>query len=251
MKTTGNTVLITGGATGIGLELARTFLQKNNQVIICGRRKEKLNAASKQYPDLHIMTCDISADKKREELINRVVTQFPKLNILINNAGIQREIDFKEGAKSLYSNGDNEIDINFEAPVHLSALIIPQLLREKESAIINISSGLSFTPIARMPLYCATKAALHSFSLSLRRQLRDTPIRVFEIIPPTVDTELDKGARARRGQTDRGIPASDVASAAMKGIAADEFEITIGQANFLKESSRTDPEGLFQRLNSH
>lgn len=250
MKTTGNTVLITGGATGIGLELAKILLQEKNKIIICGRREEKLNDASRQFPNLHIMTCDVSQDKKREKLISGVITQFPELNILINNAGIQREIDFKQGVKSLY-NGDNEIDINFEAPVHLSALIIPQLLKQKESAIINISSGLGFTPIARMPLYCATKAALHSFSLSLRHQLCETPIKVFEIIPPTVDTELDRGARARRGQTDRGIPASEVAIAALKRIAADEFEITIGQANFLKATSRTDPEGLFQRLNSH
>ncbi len=250
MQTTGNTILITGGGTGIGLALARVFLRENNDVIICGRREQKLLEAKNQFPRLHTRICDVSEANSRKTLVNWTIAHFGNLNILVNNAGIQREIDFKTEADDRIT-GENEIEINLQAPVHLSALFIPHLLKQPEAAIINVSSGLGFVPIARMPVYCATKAALHSFSISLRHQLKDTAIKVFEIIPPTVDTELDKGTRDRRGQTDRGIPPGEVAEATLQGIAGDDFEIAVGQAQFLKNGARNDPEGIFRMLNSH
>jgi uncharacterized oxidoreductase len=249
MHISGNTILITGGATGIGFSLAEALVKKGNEVLICGRREDKLAEAKSKLPGLHTIRCDVSKAEDRECLLHWAVTKFGSLNILINNAGIQREIDFKKGTADLLS-GEDEIEINLQAPVQLSALFIPHLMKQRESAIVNISSGLAFVPVAIMPVYCATKAAIHSFSMSLRHQLRDTSIKVFEIIAPTTDTELDRGARAKRGQVDRGVKPEIVVAAAMEAIEKDNFEISIGQAEFLRDSSRKDPEGIFRRINS-
>jgi uncharacterized oxidoreductase len=248
MRISGNTILITGGATGIGLTLAEAFLRKGNEVIICGRREDRLNKAKNKLSQLRIIRCDVSDPEDRKRLYNWVVKNHKNFNTLINNAGIQKQIDFKKGTIDLQEE-ENEININLQAPVHLSALFIPHLMAQKEAAIVNISSGLAFIPIAIMPLYCATKAAIHSFSLSLRHQLRDTSIKVFEIIPPTTDTELDRGARQRRGQTDRGIKPEIVAKATIEAMDKDDFEVAVGQAQFLRTSSRNDPDGVFQMIN--
>jgi uncharacterized oxidoreductase len=250
MKTKDNTILITGGATGIGLALAEALLKEGNQVIICGRREERLREAKNKLLKLQIKVCDVAGEEHRNDLFEWITTEFPGTNVLINNAGIQRQIDFKKGIEELQA-GEDEIETNLRAPIHLSALFIPHLMKQEEAAIINISSGLGFVPIAIMPVYCATKAATHSFSLSLRHQLKDTPIKVFEIIPPTVDTELDKGARARRGQKDRGIKPEEVAAAALPALATDQYELAVGRAEWLRMESRKEPEQAFQMINSH
>lgn len=156
-------------------------------------------------------------------------------------------IDLKKGVVELLS-GEDEVDVNLKAYIHLSALFIPSFLKQKEAAIINISSGLEFIPLALFPVYCATKAAIHSFSLSLRHQLKDTSVRVFEVIPPTTDTELDHGSREKRDM-ERGIPATEVAKAAMDGLEKDIYEIPVGQAANLRLGSRTNPDELFNRMN--
>lgn len=248
MKTTGNIILITGGATGIGFSLAEVFANAGNEVIICGRRENKLKEAKNKLPQIHTKVCDLSKEKERESLYKWVNAHFKNLNILINNAGIQRMVNLRKGTRDLF-NGEDEIEINLTAPITLSAYFIPLLLKQREAAIINISSGLCFVPIAAMPVYCATKSAIHSFSLSLRHQLRDTSIKVFEIIPPIVDTELDKGARGERGQEDRGIPPFKVAQATLKALENDEYEIAIGMAENLRMESRKNPDQTFQNIN--
>jgi uncharacterized oxidoreductase len=248
VKTAGNTVLITGGATGIGLALTEAFLKKGNAVVICGRREQRLREAKTKFPQVHIRRCNIADAEERKALYAWSTETFPGLNILVNNAGIQRQIDFLKGAEDLLA-GEDEMKTNFQAPIHLSALFIPHLMEQPESAVINVSSGLGFIPLAIMPVYCATKAALHSFSLSLRHQLRETPVKVFEIIPPIVDTELDKGARERRGQKDRGIHPMEVAEATLRGLAQDEYEVAVGKAQFLRMGARSEPERIFQMMN--
>jgi uncharacterized oxidoreductase len=248
MNIEGNTILITGGATGIGFALAEILSKAGNEVVICGRRQHRLLEAQDRLPNIHIKTCDVADAEARTTLFEWAVANFPNLNILVNNAGIQRQIDFLTGTKDLLS-GENEIETNLQAPVYLSALFIPHLMKQSEAAIVNISSGLGFIPLAIMPIYCATKAAVHSFSLSLRHQLRNTTIKVFEIIPPTVDTELDKGARGRRGQEDRGIKPEEVAEATLKALKEDEFEAAVGDAQFLRMGARRDPEGVFHTIN--
>jgi len=249
MNISGNTILITGGGTGIGLALAELFLAKDNKVIVCGRRKSKLLEAKKKFPEINIKTCDITKAAGRKDFFSWISSHFSSINILVNNAGIQKMIDFKKGSKGLASK-ENEITTNFDAPVKLCALFIPHLMKQKESAIINISSGLGFVPLAAVPVYCATKAALHSFSLSLRYQLKDTSIKVFEIIPPMVDTELDQGSREKKGQNDRGIPARDVAVATVTAIENNDYETAVGMAEDLRNGARETPEQIFNMMNN-
>lgn len=199
MKKNDNTVLITGGATGIGFAIAKYYHQSGNTVIICGRRENRLAQAKNQLPGIFTFKSDIANADERKALFDYTFENFPKINILINNAGIQRDIDLTKGLDELI-DGENEININFEAPIYLSALFT-QLLAGKENAtIINISSGLAFMVerASRCPLYCASKAGLHAFSIAQRIQLAPLGIRVVEIIPPMVESELNMESRIKR-----------------------------------------------------
>jgi uncharacterized oxidoreductase len=248
MKISGNTVLITGGATGIGYALAEAFLEAGNEVIICGRRQGKLVEARKKHPGLHIKKCDVTKGKDRKALLEYAKKNFKRLNIFINNAGIQRDIDFTRGAREL-SSDESEIRVNLEAPIVLSALFIPFLMKKDNAYIINISSGLGFVPIASMPVYCATKAALHSFSLSLRHQLLKSGIKVIEVIPPAVDTDLNPRGRAGRGTRSFGVQAGEFVAAVMKELAEDRSEIGYGFTNVMKNASREELDRRFQMMN--
>jgi uncharacterized oxidoreductase len=248
MEISKNTILITGGATGIGFELAKQFIAKDNTVIVCGRRENKLKEAKNLLPSLITKQCDISDIDQRRELFNFCVQQYPNINVIINNAGIQREIDFRKGEKD-YLNGDNETAINLEATFHLTALFTPHFMKQKESAIVNVSSGLGIVPLVIVPIYSATKSALHSFSISLRKQLEATTVKVFEILPPIVDTELDNGARDKRGQTDKGISAEKVATESLNAISKNIYEIPIGIVKVLRIGSRINPKLFLKIIN--
>jgi uncharacterized oxidoreductase len=248
MNIKGNIVLITGGATGIGLSLVKEFVKAGNEVIICGRRLDKLDEAKKIYPAIHTKQFDLSLPYERDALFNWIKKEFADLNILINNAGIQRGIDFRKGIETLKTI-DNEIAINLEAPIQLCAYFIPLLQTQKESAIINITSGLGFIPSVAMPVYSATKAALHSFSVTLRRQLQNTSIKVFEVIPPMVDTDLDKGERKKRGMTYFGISADQTAQEAFLAIQNDEYEFAVGEAKNFQQGAKQNFEEHFDRMN--
>ncbi len=246
MQTSKNTILITGGSTGIGLAMAETFSKAGNEVLICGRRESKLLEAKRQFPKLHTCVCDVSKKSEREELFRWATSEFPRINMLFNNAGIQKEIDFVAGAPGLYDD-ESEIETNLTASIHLAALFIPHFLPQQgECAIVNVTSGLAFIPLKIVPVYCATKAGLHSFSISLRSQLAKTNVRVFEIAPPIVKTELHREAQARK-QSQRGIPAAAVAEAAFKAIKNNRYETIVGEAKTLKGASRLAP-GFFHKL---
>lgn len=165
------------------------------------------------------------------------------------NVGVTFMPPFRKEGTSGLTSGDSEIAINLESVVHLTALFIPHLMRRTEAAVFQVSSGLAFVLMAVVPVYCATKAALHSFSLTLRHQMKDTSVKVFEIIPPIVETELDQGARERRGQTQPGIPPETVAAATLRGMEADQFEIVVGRARFLRLGSRLAPKRFFGLVN--
>ena len=247
MNTKGNTILITGGATGIGLALAKAFVHAGSKVIICGRRENLLAEAKKEVPAIYTRKCDVTNDTERKALYDWVKTDFKDLNILINNAGIQKMADFTTGARELEKAGD-EITTNLSAPIRLAALFTPLLMKQKAAAIFNVSSGLGFVPIAMMPVYCATKAGLHSFTISLRHQLRDTTVKVFEIIPPAVETELGR----EEGETEPGYPgfkAEVVSDAVIEAMAADRYEIPAGDAKGLVEGACKDFHGTFDNLN--
>jgi uncharacterized oxidoreductase len=243
MKTGNNTVLITGGTSGIGLALAEALMRSGNTVLICGRRKDRLEALEARHPRLITKTCDVASASERAALYEWAVDAFPDLNILVNNAGVQLLTDLTQ--ETDLSRVMSEIDINLVAPIHLSSLFAPHLAGQKNAAIVNISSGLAFCPIAHMAVYCATKAALHSFTLSLRHQLKDTPVKVFEIIPPSVDTELGHDRRADKTQTHGGMPVAEFIEGAMEALREDIFEAPIGPAQGL----RAKREELFGAMN--
>ena len=243
MKTSGNTVLITGGGTGIGLALAEELIRRGNEVIICGRHRERLKAAKKRLSDIHVRVCDISVARSRRTLVDWLVSEFRPVNLLVNNAGIQRSLDFLRGSRDL-ADADKEIATNLTAPIHLSALLVPHLMHKKEAAIVNISSGLAFTPLAAVPVYCATKAAIHSFSLCLRHQLRDTSVRIFEIAPPMVATGLS-GNRRRPEDNAYTMSAEAVAVGILDALERNEYEVALGAAGNL----HAQREALFSTMN--
>ena len=250
MKVDGNTVLITGGATGIGFALAQKFVEVGSDVIVCGRRRTKLEAAKRELPNLHVTQCDVAVESERQKLLKWAMTRFPDLNVLVNNAGIQRELDFTSPiVAKRTSPKDDEVTINLAAQIRLCALFTPKLLKKSTAAIVNVSSGLAFVPIAMMPVYCATKAAIHSFTTSLRHQLQTTSIRVFEAVPPTTDTELDASFAGEEEQAYRGISPHEVAEAIVEGLKEDKEEILIGQAQGLYQAALQDPKAIFRKLN--
>lgn len=247
MKTSGNTVLITGGATGIGFALAERFVKLGNNVIICGRRKEKLAEAEKKLPGIHTIVCDISKEIDRKALFERMQSDFKDLNILVNNAGIQRKIDLKVGIDEFLRNDHNEIDINLKSQIYLAVRFTPTLSKQKEAAIINVSSGLGYVPMAMFPIYSATKAAIHSFTMSLRHQLKGTSIKVFEVIPPTVyDTEL-KGNPIEK--TDYSISAAEMADGIINGVGTDQYEIPGGATKRWLTESKAELDQDFRNIN--
>jgi uncharacterized oxidoreductase len=245
MKISGNTILITGGTSGIGLALAEEFLKEGNTVIICGRRTERLAQIKNQHPAIVTKECDLEDEKQREELSAWTVTNYPEFNVLINNAGVQLAIDLTKPTEM--ERIRTEVETNFIAPVHLITLFSTHLKTKADAVIINISSGLAFAPIAFMPIYCATKAAVHSLTLSVRHQFKNTSVKVIEIAPPSTDTELGHERRADKTQTHGGIPIGEFLSEAMEGLKNDVLEIAVGQSKGL----RTKREELFKAMNLH
>jgi uncharacterized oxidoreductase len=231
------TVLVTGGTSGIGLGIAEAFRQANSRVIVCGRNKEKLARVKEKFPDITTIPCDISDTVQRKKLSAEVTGRFPDLDILVNNAGIQRYIDLKKGYDELKS-GEDEIAINFTAPVELTALFIGHLMKKPAAAIINVSSGLGFMPMSSTPIYNATKAALHTYSLVLRQQLKGTPIKVIEIVPPMVDTSLNKEGRDAAKVKFRGISLAEYIPTVIKGLENDVEMIFHGDGDKIMTEPR-------------
>lgn len=243
METAGNTVLITGGTSGIGRAFAEQFAARGSRVIICGRRKDRLAEIEQRTPGIVGHPCDLSRAADREELARWALAEYPELNVLINNAGIQLAADLTKPVA--VERLEEEVGINLVAPIHLASLLTGNFASKKRAAIINVSSGLAFVPIAFMPVYCATKAAVHSFTVSLRRQLRDTSVSVFEIAPPSVDTELGHQHRPDKSRSHGGMPVAEFIEAAMTAIENDTLEAPIGPAAEMREN----PGQAFARMN--
>ncbi|MEY8743022.1 SDR family oxidoreductase [Bacillales bacterium AN1005] len=224
MKLSGNTILITGGSAGIGLAFAERFLKAGNKVIITGRRENVLQNAKKKYPELITYVSDLNNESDRLSLFNWVSENHPEVNVLVNNAGIQQRFNvLKADAKTNWSYFNNELTTNIEAPFHLCMLFAPFFSEKENAAIINVTSGLAFTPFAIAPIYSATKAALHSFTVSMRHQLSDTSVEVIEVAPPAVNTDLG-GA----GLHTHGEPLDEFADGIFKGLEEGKLEIGYG-----------------------
>ncbi len=193
MKSSGNTILITGGGTGIGRALAEALHALGNEVIIAGRRKEALDAATTANPGMASMVLDVEDPAAIKAFAAQVTAAHPRLNVLINNAGIMRPEDLRKGETA---DAEAMIATNLLGPIRLIAALLPALQKQAHATIINVSSGLSFVPLALTPTYSATKAALHSYSQSLRHQLKGTTTEVIELVPPGVQTDLMSGQAA-------------------------------------------------------
>lgn len=245
MKLTGKTILITGGSSGIGYELAKQLLTKGNVVIITGRNQQSLDRAAAQLPGLHTYRSDVSDSDGIRSLYEAVTQQFPNLDTLVNNAGIMRALKLQED-RSLDDVTD-EIDIDLSGPIRMVQQFMPHLRRRPGSAIINVSSGLAFVPFPISPIYSAAKAAIHAYTRCLRVQLKATDITVIEIAPPLTETPLLSGfADTMKGQ--KGMAVDVLVRRSIAGVEAGRVEIRPGQSNILKIASRVAPEFIFRQL---
>lgn len=188
MEISGNTILVTGGGTGIGRELAREFHEAGNKVIIAGRRSDILDAVAAEHPGMIAMSLDIGDGQAIAGFAERIVADCSQLNVIVNNAGVMAGED-----KIDLAVAEAIIATNLLGPLRLTSALLPHLLAQPRAAIVNVSSALAFVPFVQTPTYCASKAALHSWTVSLRAQLRNTAVEVIEIIPPAVQTELQPG----------------------------------------------------------
>jgi len=239
MNLSNNKILITGGASGIGLGLTERFIQDKNTVIICGRREDVLNEVAEKFPSVITKVCDLSVETERLALYEWVSENHPDLNVLVNNAGIQNWMNVDD--EDFYQKADAEVTTNILAPVHLTNLFTGLA---SLNAIINVTSGLSFVQLAKVPVYCATKAFFHSFTQSLRYQLKSKNIEVIEMIPPALNTDLG-GKGLHDGQPE----VSDFIQSVFEQMKAGKDELTFG---FSEVMANADPEiikATFNRMN--
>jgi uncharacterized oxidoreductase len=234
MKLSGNTVLITGGSSGIGLALCKKFLVEENRVLIIGRNREKLADIKRQLREIDTLHCDLSQSDSLAELLQYIERDYPELNILINNAGVQYNYHFMSEPEFIRKT-EYEIATNFTAPVKLTGSLLPILQKKSNAAIVNISSGLFLAPKKSASVYCATKAAMHIYTKTLRYQLEDSGIKVFEIIPSLVDTPMTQG----RGKSK--ISGEQLAEEFFRNFRNDKYESYIGKTKILRFLSRFFP----------
>ncbi len=232
MKLSNNKILITGGSSGIGLAMAIRLKELNNYIIITGRDQQKLESMADRY-GLDFYRCDLAKTRDLQALIEAVKDQHPDINILINNAGIQYNYYMEEGVP--FEMIDYELEVNLGAVIKMCAAFVPLLLGTRESAIVNISSGLALSPKKSAPVYCASKAGVHMFTKGLRYQLEGTNLKIFEVLPPVVDTPMTEG----RGRDK--ISPEQLVSEFISGLEKNKFEMNIGKVKLLKMMHRISP----------
>lgn len=248
MKLSGNTILITGGTSGIGFELATQLSRHNNTVIVTGCDSSKLREVQQKLLGVHVYQSDVSDPAAIASLYQRVTTDFPDLNVLINNAGIMRMMSLN-GQNGLQDIG-REIEIDLLGPVRMVEQFLPFLTTKRHAAIVNSSSGLAFLPLPSAPIYCAAKAGIHSYTQSLRVQLQNTNVEVFELAPPPTSTPLmdNFGSDTFNSRT-RGVMKVDkMVQVALRGLENDTYEIRPGTSNVLKVMSRLAPNFMLKQL---
>jgi uncharacterized oxidoreductase len=239
MKLSGNKILITGGASGIGLGLAERFINENNAVIICGRREEALKEVAAKFPSVITRACDLSIEEERTSLYEWVSANHKDLNVLVNNAGIQNWMSVTDS--DFYQRAKQEVSINVLAPVHLTSLFLnlPAI-----DTIINVTSGLAFVPFAKVPVYCSTKAFFRSFTLSLRYQLKSKNVEVIEAIPPALNTDL-----GGKGLHDAHPSVSEFVESIFAQLKEGKHELTFGFSEGRVKANNETISDYFNRLN--
>jgi len=243
-----HSILVTGGASGIGLAFAIRFAQRGHEVIVCGRREAQLETAKATCPNLFSLVGDVETEEGRKSLVSRALTEFPNIDVLVNNAGIQNHLPpLTEQALNpdqFWAKHRSELAINVDAPIHLSLLFLESFSKKSSAQIINVTSGLAFTQKADVPTYCATKAALHSFTMSLRHQLRDTTVSVVEIAPPAVNTDL-----GGVGLHDLGENVDVFSDHVFAKLEEGQSEIGFKMSEAARNASRAETDLFFQRIN--
>ena len=240
MKLQNRTILITGGTSGMGLELARQLLERGNVVIITGRSQEKLDEAKRQLRGIQIVKSDVGDPAAIAALYENVISRFPELDTLINNAGIMRVQKFNrnEGLDDI----TREIEICFSGPVRMIRQFLPHLNTRKGALLVNVSSGAALIPFPISPVYSGAKAAIHSFTESLRVQMKHTGVTVVELIPPGVETPLFRNEEFEREmKVPKGMDVKVFAKKAIAGMEAGRLEVRPGLANVLSIMSRIAP----------
>ena len=247
MNLTGNTILITGGGSGIGRGLAESLHALGNQVIVAGRRKHALDETTAANPGMKSLPLDIENPEAIREFAAKAAAEFPSLNVLINNAGIMRAEKLLAQQPDL-ADAEAIVTTNLLGPIRLTSALLPHLEKQPSAAIINVSSGLAFLPLALTPTYCATKAAIHSYTLSLRYQLRNTGIEVLELIPPYVQTDLMSGAADPRAMPLKEFIAEVMEILKQQPTPPEICVENVKRLRFAAESGRFDP--IFKGLNA-
>jgi len=239
MDLSNNKILITGGATGIGLGLTERFLSENNTVIICGRRADVLKEVTDKYPQVISRVCDLSVETERTALYNWLAAEHSDLNVLVNNAGIQNWMSIND--EHFYQKASSEIDTNIVAPLHLITLLVKL---PKLKTVMNVTSGLAFVQLAKVPVYCATKAFLRSFTLSLRYLLAPQGIEVIEIIPPALNTDL-----GGKGIHDGNPPVGDFVESIFAQLKKGKHELTFGFSEAMLKATPETLAATFAKMN--
>ncbi len=245
MNITNNTILITGGGSGIGLAIAKS-LSPSNKIIIVGRNKEKLDAAAKDLENVFTIRADVTNESDVNRLYEEVKTTFGQLNILINNAGSAFVYTLSENSDT-YGKAFAEFTTNYFAPIRLTEKFLPLLKEQNEAAIVNVSSIVGLVPGAYLPTYSDSKAALHSYTQVLRYELaKESNIKVFELMPPLVNTDFS----AEIGGKENGIPPSDVANDLVKALQENIYEVRVGYTELLYQNFFAGTEGAFGAFNA-
>lgn len=239
MKLSGNKILVTGGASGIGLGLTERFIKENNTVIICGRREDVLKEVASKFPSVITRVCDLSIEDERMKLYEWIRTEHSDLNVLVNNAGIQNWMNVTDN--DFYERAKQEVSINVLAPVHLTSLF---LKLPSVDTIVNVTSGLAFVPLAKVPVYCSTKAFFRSFTLSLRYLLKEKNVEVVEVIPPALNTDL-----GGKGIHDAAPPVSDFVESIFQQLKEGKDEVSFGFSEGRVKANNETIGEYFKKLN--
>jgi uncharacterized oxidoreductase len=243
MNLKNNTVLITGGSSGIGLELGKVLIEKGNKVIVCGKTDKNLVAAKTMLPDLITYQCDLANSKECINLAQKIAENHPDLNVLINNAATVNKIDFINDENTI-DLAENEYRTNLIAPIQLINLLYKTISSNNSSAIINVTTGLIYAPRVIYPFYNSSKSALHSFTQTLRIRLKDEETKVFEVLFPAVNTPWHKGNPPKIA-----ISVDLAVSEMLKGLEKGKPEIRVGGAKTLYLISRIAPSLAIKKVN--
>lgn len=245
MKTTNNSILITGGSAGIGFETAKLLSEQGNTVIITGRNQNRLDDAKAKLPNVFAIKADVSKAEEVEQLVKTLEEKFPTLNMVINNAGRALLYHLADQNENAYANAEDEMLTNYLSVIRLNQLLLPLLKAQNASAIVNVSSVVAYVPGITLPTYAASKAALHSYTTSLRISLAHTNVKVFELMPPLVDTEFSAGIGGHNG-----IHPSAVASELLEALKTDSFEIRVGDTAKIYELFLSSPTEALNVMNA-